>query len=180
MKKKKNQFEQHLFDGENIEGASEDFLDKTAPLIGYIVHSFNTLEQQLNSVLCDLFHDDLHDIGLKVIYKMSYSAKVDLFKRFLINQETGFRKKMPIFGDLIKNLEKAGELRNQVIHANWESAYDDGFTCTKIIMKKKRGIQFEYVQFTPEALEEILEFIDETYNKFHDYEEEREKIYRSL
>ncbi len=177
MKKKKIQFQQYIFEGTNTEGANEEFLDKTAPLIGYIVHSFNTLEQLLNNALCDLFHDDMHDLGLIVICKMNYSAKVDLFKRFLIRHEEMLGEKMPIFEKLINNLVKAGELRNQVIHADWESAHDNGYTFTKFIVKKKSGIQNEYVQFTPEALEEILQFIDETYGEFDDYEEEIAEIH---
>ncbi len=177
MKKKKVDVGQFVGDTKNPEGASEEFLEKTAPLIGYIVHSFNSLEQLLNDTICQLFHDDMDFMGLIVIHKLNYSAKVDLFKRFLIEQQTMMGMELPVFDSLVKNLEKAGELRNQVIHADWESAHADGYTLCKLVINTKNGFQQEYIQFTPEALEEILQLIDETYSMFEKYEEERETAY---
>jgi len=176
MKKKDILVGQFAFETKNLDGANEDFLEKTAPLIGYIVHSFNTLEELLNSAICQLFHDDADSTGLLVIYKMNYAAKVDLFKRILVTQQTAFGIKLPIFEKLFKNLTKAGELRNKVIHADWESAHDDGYTLCKLKINSK-GIQHEYIQFTPEALEKILQLIDETCEMFDTYEEEQEELH---
>ena len=177
MKKKEIPVGQYAFETKNLDGASEEFLEKTAPLIGYIVHSFNTLEELLNSAICQLINERADAPGLLVIYKMSYTAKVDLFKRFLVEQQIYFEKKLPIFDKLFINLTEAGNLRNRVIHADWESAHDDGYTLCKLKINSK-GIQHEYIQFTLESLEKIQKLIDETCEMFDRYEEEQEEMYQ--
>jgi hypothetical protein len=179
MKKKNIRINQYAFETKNLEGSSEDFLEKTAPLIGYIVHRFNTLEELLNEAICNLFFDDMDWLGLHVIYKRSYSDKVDLFKRLLIEDQNGLGKKMPIFENFISKLSEAGNLRNMVVHADWESAHPDGYTLCKLIINQK-GIQHEYVQFTEESLENILSLINETSEMFDQYEEERQELFSYL
>ena len=177
MNKKTLPINQYAFETKNLEGPTEEFLEKTAPLIGYIVHSFNTLEEMLNSSICGLLFDDYDGYGLQVIYKRNYADKVDLFKRMLMEQQNAFNKKMPVFEKLVSNLSTAGELRNLVVHADWESAHDDGYTLCKLKINTK-GIQHEYVQFTPESLNDILKLINDTYDMFDQYEEEKEELYR--
>ena len=176
MKKKEIPVGQYSFETKNLDGASEDFLEKTAPLIGYIVHRFNTLEETLNDAICDLFHDDCHTTGLLVICNMNYSQKVDLFKRILTEHQNCFQKELPVFSRLISSLIQAGKLRNQVIHADWESAHDDGYTLCKLKVNSK-GVQQEYIQYAPESLEKILELIDETCDLFDTYEDELQSFY---
>ncbi len=177
MKKKILSINQYAFETKNLEGPTEEFLEKTAPLIGYIVHSFNTLEEMLNSSICGLLFDDYDGYGLQVIYKRNYADKVDLFKRMLLEQQNVFNKKMSVFEKLVSNLSTAGELRNLVVHADWESAHDDGYTLCKLKINTK-GIQHEYVQFTPESLNNILKLINDTCDMFDQYEEEKEELYR--
>ncbi len=176
MKKKILPINQYAFETKNLEGPTDEFLEETAPLIGYIVHSFNTLEEILNSSICELFFDDYDGYGLQIIYKRSYADKVDLFKRVLLEHQNMSNKKIPIFEKLVSNLSEAGELRNLVVHADWGSAHNDGYTLCKLKIDKK-GIQHEYVQFTPESLEHILELINNTCDMFDQYEEEKEELY---
>jgi len=171
MKKKEILIEQYAFSTKNLEGATETFLEETAPLIGYIVHSFNSLEELLNSAICELFCDDDDSLGLLIIYRMNYAAKVDLFRRILNDRQQCAPKKLPNLEKLFINLMKAGELRNIVVHADWESAHDDGYTLCRLKINSK-GIQHEYVQFTPESLEKILQFINDTYEMLDNYNEE--------
>jgi hypothetical protein len=173
MDKKCIPINQYSFETKNLEGPNEEFLDKTAPRIGYIVHSFNTLEELLNDAICRLFFDDADWLGLHVIYKRNYADKVDLFKRLLIAEQDCLGK-LPIFEKLISNLTEAGKLRNMVVHADWESAHDDGYTLCKLIINTK-GMQHEYVQFTEESLDSILSLINETCEMFDQYDEEREE-----
>jgi len=67
MKKKDVPVEQYVFMTDNLEGASEEFFDESAPLIGSIVHSFNDLEESLNSALCQIITDRTDVPGLVVI-----------------------------------------------------------------------------------------------------------------
>jgi len=172
MEKKEIPIEQYAFETKNLEGTTETFLEETAPLIGYIVHSFNSLEESLNSAICQLFHDDSDTLGLLVIYRMNYAAKVDLFKRILNERQFGDPQKLSILEKLYANLTKAGELRNKVVHADWESAHDDGYTLCRLKINSKGILQHEYVQFTPESLEKILQLIDETDEMLYNYNEE--------
>jgi hypothetical protein len=54
MKKKDIPLGQYSSETKSPEGATDDFLDTTEPLIGYIVHSFNALDELLNSEICRL------------------------------------------------------------------------------------------------------------------------------
>jgi hypothetical protein len=175
MKKKKIPINQYAFETKNLDGPGDEFLEKTAPLIGYIVHSFNTLEELLNSSICELMFDDDDTVGLQVIYRRTYADKVDLFKRFLVQEQTSLEKEMPSFKKFISNLTEAGQLRNLVVHADWESGHVDGYTLCKLKIDEK-GVQHEYVQFTPESLKDILKLIDETCGMFDQYEKEKEEL----
>lgn len=177
MKKKYIPIVQYSFETKNLEGPNEIFLEETAPLIGYIVHNFNTLEQLLNEAICEILFDDYDGIGLQVIYKRTYAEKVDLFKRLMIEQQNASEKKIPVFENLICNLIKAGELRNLVIHADWETAHDNKYTLCRLIINTK-GIHHEYIQFDSESLNNILSFINDTCNLFDQFEEEKQNFFQ--
>ena len=117
MKKKNITIEQFSSGAKNLDGASESFLDTTAPLIGYIVHSFNDLEELLSSIICQIICDRTDAPGLIVIHKLNYSSKVDLFEKFSLMEAHYSDSKPQMFNKLIKNLFESGRLRNQVVHA---------------------------------------------------------------
>ncbi len=175
MKNKDVPVGQYAFETKNLDGPSETFLEETAPLIGYIVHRFNTLEELLNSAICEPFFDDCDRLGLLVIYKMNYGAKVDLFERLLSDEQNSIGKTMPCFKRFMDDLRKAGRLRNTVVHADWESAHDDGYTLCRLKVNSK-GLQQEYVQFTSQSLQNILTLIDQTSEMFDTYEQERSDL----
>jgi hypothetical protein len=175
MKNKDVPIGQYAFETKNLEGPSETFLDETAPLIGYVVHRFNALEELLNSAICELFFDDSDRLGLLVIYRMNYAAKVELFERLLLDQQNSIGKTMASFKQFIGDLQKAGRLRNTVVHADWESAHDDGYALCRLKLNSK-GLQHEYVQFTPQSLQDILTLIDQTIEMFDTYEEEHSDL----
>ena len=177
MKRKEITIQQYAFQTKNLDGPSDEFLEQTAPLIGFIVHSFNTLEDCLNEAICNLINDrsDMH--GLLVIHKMNYASKVDLFRRFLLEMQNDCDKEIPKLDKLFENLKTAGNLRNQVVHADWESAYDDGYTRCKLKINSK-GISHEYIQFTPDSLQSIIDLINDTYDMFDDYETEMGNLWR--
>ena len=67
-------------------------------------------------------------------------------------------------------LRDIGKLRNTVVHADWEGAHDDGYTLYR--MKIHRGkLCHEYIQFSVESLEKILEKIDICLEKYDEYEQ---------
>jgi hypothetical protein len=176
MKNKRIRVGQYSCEAKNLDGPSDEFLEKTAPLIGYIVHRFNALDNLLNEVICEWICERSDSLGLTVIYKMNYAAKVDLFKRLVSVAEDAAGKTMPSFSTLIKKLSAVGSLRNAVVHAEWEAADNDGFTPCRVLIKE-HGLEHEYIQFSSDALEGILALIEETAGLFDRYEEERQLLF---
>jgi len=177
MKNRKVQLGQFIYETKNLDGPTQEFLDATAPLIGYLVHSFNSLEEELNSTICSLIHDGSDEPGLLVIYKMSYSSKVDLLDRYITSMQLSTKKPNPFFDSFIQELREVGRLRNAVIHADWETSDFEGYTFIKHKMGAL-GMQQEYIQFTPESLQEINIRIQNAYSAFENFDSERENLFR--
>ena len=72
MKKVAKELGQYLYENHDLEKDSEEFLDETAPLIGYIVHYFNSLEQTLDHAICERVSDRADEPGAIIIHKLSY------------------------------------------------------------------------------------------------------------
>lgn len=177
MNKTNRQLGQYIFDNQDFEGTPIDFFDKTAPLIGFIVHSFNSLDGLLNSTICELINDRTDKPGAIVIYKLPFSAKVDLFYRLVKTMEIGCDSEIACSKKLVDDLKKCGQLRNAVVHAEWDHVDEKGYTFIKMHFDKN-GMRQQYWQFTPEALEEIEDFIDQTYILFDKFDDEKSKLLR--
>lgn len=177
VKQSNKKFRQYIFDNHNFDGTIDDFFDETAPAIGSIVHSFNSLDASLNSTICELINDRTDEPGAIVIYKQTFSSKVDLLYRLIRSMEIGCNGEIPCFKKLIEDLKKCATLRNAVIHAEWDTIDDNGYTYVKMHFDKD-GMRQHYWQFTPEALEEIDELIHETYMLFDTFEDEKQMLLR--
>jgi len=175
MKVKLKEFIQHLSHEIEDEDKAEEYLDNALPSIGLVVLYFNSLESSLNSVLCENFTDRTDSTGLIVLDKMNYSAKVDLLKRFCDDFQVGLNQQLNGYEQLISDLREASRLRNLVIHANWESTDDEGYTYVRLKMSK-RGMQQEYIQFTEESLQTIIELIIRTRFILYEFWEHRNDV----
>ena len=175
MKKIAKELGQYFYENHDLENDSEEFLDETAPLIGYIVHYFNSLEQTLDHAICEKVSDRTDQPGAIIIHKLSYSAKVDLFYRMIRSMELAFGKDLPSFNSLIQDLRKCGTLRNAVVHADWNHVNEDGFTYVKLDFNKD-GLKQHYWQFTAESLMDIIKLISETNLAFDKYEDEKQEM----
>ena len=175
MKTKLKDFIQHLYHEIEDEKKAEEYLDNALPSIGLIVMYFNSLESSLDSVLCENFTDRTDSTGLIVLNQMNYSSKVDLFKRFCDDFQVGVNKQLEGYDALINDLKESGRLRNLVVHANWESTDEEGFAYVKLKMSK-RGMQQEYVQFTEESLQKIIELIIKTRFTLEEFWEYRNDV----
>lgn len=161
MKIKLKEFIQHLSHDIEDEDKAEKYLEGALPFIGLIVMYFNALESTLDSILCENFTDRTDATGLIVLNKMNYSAKVDLLKRFCDDFQVALDKQLNGYDQLINDLNESARLRNLIVHANWESTDDEGYTYVRLKMSKK-GMHQEYVQFTEESLEKIIDLIIKT------------------
>lgn len=106
---------------------------------------------------------------------MNYSSKVELFKRFCDDFQVGLNNQLEGYELLINDLAESGRLRNLVVHANWESTDDEGYTYVRLKMSKK-GMQQEYVQFTEDSLQKIIELVIKTQFKLHEFWEHRNDV----
>ncbi|MDR0683222.1 MAG: hypothetical protein LBG15_15490 [Dysgonamonadaceae bacterium] len=175
MKKKQKQLGQYIFTNHDFEGSTDEFLKKTAPLIGYLVHSFNALDAALNSTVCMLINDRADKKGAIIIHKMSFLAKVDLFYKLVKSMKFVVEKDLPSFPCFIENLKKCAIYRNAVIHAEWNSMKEDGYTYVKMSFEKN-GLQQQYWQFTPESLIKINNFIDQVGVEFDTFDNELQEL----
>jgi hypothetical protein len=155
MKVKRQPFIQHLTHDIEDEDKAWEHLDESLPNIGLIVMYFNGLEKMLDRMLCDIFSDRSDTPGLIVLQNMHYSAKVNLFARFSDDLHRAVGRVPTQYNKLVDKLREAARQRNIVVHADWESTDEEGFTYTNIRFSDG-GMQQEYVQLSPDALEAIL------------------------
>lgn len=177
MKTKKIPLGQFIFETKNLDGPTQKYLDNAAPLIGYLIFSFNTLEEQLNSTICRFINERADEPGILVIYKMNYSSKIDLLDRFLTSLQRSANKNVAFFDSFLKDLRELGRLRNAVIHADWETADFKGYTFIKHNMSKW-GMEQEYIQFSPASLRKIIRKIKKTYLDFNTFDNKYENLFR--
>jgi len=173
MKSKTKQFIQHLSHDIEDEDKAEEYLDESLPLIGLVVMYFNSLEKSLDSLICETISDRTDAPGLIVIQKLMYAAKLDLFIRFAEDFHSCFDSTPADFSELIAELRALGNLRNLVVHADWNSTDDDGYTFVRI-KTSSNGMLQEYVQFSIESLEKLIERLGSANHRLSDYWEWRE------
>lgn len=171
MKTKRKGFDQFLWhdiDFEDDAEKQEEYLEAALPLVGQIVMYFNTLEKELDKVIYESFSDRSDQLGIIIIHNMNYSSKVDLFKRHSEQFHLMHGKAITVFDELIKDLKECGRLRNITVHADWESTDTDGYTYLGVKINSN-GIAQEYIQFSLESLNNILDLIFKTRHKLSDY-----------
>jgi hypothetical protein len=167
MKSRTKQFVQHLSHDIEDEDKAEEYLDESLPLIGLVVMYFNSLEKSLDLLICEIISDRSDIPGLIVIQKLMYAAKVDLFKRFSDEFHSYFSTPAD-FNDLVCELTELGRLRNLVVHADWSNTDEQGYTYVRL-KASSNGMLQEYVQFSIESLEKLVERLIKANNQLSDY-----------
>lgn len=176
MKTKVKNFEQHLWHDIEDEEKAEEYLAEALPIIGEVIMYFNALESHLNSVLCEWFTDRTDSMGLIVMGNMAYSSKLDLLKRFCDEFHLMMGISIVGYRKIMADLHECARLRNMVAHANWDSMDEEGYTFVKLRITKQ-GMKQEYMQFTSESLEKIVELINATSNELYEFWERRNDIF---
>lgn len=176
MKKQQRPFNQYLtHDIEDNDGWQQ--IEESVSRIGIIVVYFNGLEKSLDAMLCEMFSDRSDAIGLIVLQNMPYSAKVNLFARFSdeLHRDIGI---VPAeYNKLTDKLREAAKQRNIAIHADWEATNDAGFTFTSIKFSDE-GIQQEYVDLSPDAMEAILGTVLSARVQLGKYQDAKQELLR--
>lgn len=178
MKTRTKQFIQHLSHDIEDEDRAEAYLDDSLPLIGLVVMYFNSLEKSLDSFLCEIVCDRTDAPGLIVIQKLMFAAKLDLFQRFCEDFHQSVASGPPNFEALIGELNEVSRLRNLVVHADWNSTDEEGYTFVRL-RTSKGGMVQEYVQFSVESLEKLIDRTIATNHLLSDYWEWRRDLIAS-
>jgi hypothetical protein len=168
MKSRTKQFIQHLSHEIEDEDRAAKYIEESLPLIGLVVMYFNSLEKSLDSFICEIVSDRSDVPGLIVIEKLMYAAKVDLFKRFSEEFNTCVNAPAPDFNDLVAELLAVAKLRNMAVHADWSSTDEDGYTFVRL-RRASGGMVQEYVQFSVESLEELIDRLIKVSHRLSDY-----------
>ena len=171
MKNRTKQFIQHLSHDIEDKDRAEEYLDESLPLIGLVVMYFNSLEKSLDSFICEIVSDRSDASGLIVIQKLMYAAKVDLFKRFSEDFHRCFSTPSN-FSNLVGELVDVGKLRNLVVHADWSNTDEEGYTFVRL-KSSSNGMLQEYVQFSVESLEKLIEQLINANHQLSNYWEWR-------
>lgn len=172
MEKRSKAFIQHL--GHDIEDEDKAYaiLEKTVPLVGWVVMFFNSLEKSLDQHICEHISDRSDSLGLIVINGMHYNAKVEMFKRLCDDLHNACGKVPPTYKDLIENLKEAGRIRNSIVHADWLSTDEEGYTFMKMNITVN-GMKQEYIQFSEESLNRFMRELTVYNHQLSDYSEQK-------
>jgi len=171
LKSKRAPVGQYIIENLGETDNAYEYVEDLMPLIGEVVLFFNALESDLDGDLCKTISDRSDQKGLLVLHNMMYATKVDLFQRFNSDFQRTFGWDIPGYHDLIACLKECGNLRNRVVHANWQYTDDDGFTQVRIRMSKD-GLEHELWQFSIESMLEIIEKINQTRDALDEYLQE--------
>jgi len=171
LKNRKSPVGQYILDGLGDTEEAYDYVQNLLPLIGEVILFFNSLEFDLDEVICENISDRTDHKGLLVLHNMMYATKVDLYERFRSEELRQCGWEIPAFAGVISHLRECGTLRNRVVHANWQHTDEEGYTHVRFKIGKQ-GLEHELVQFSIESLEQIIEKIIDTRNAIDSFEEE--------
>ena len=178
MKTRTRHFIQNLSHEIEDEEKAESYLVESLPLVGLVVMYFNTLEKSLDAFLCEIISHRAEAPGLIVIQKLMYAAKLDLFKRFADDFHLCEPTKPPKFDELIAELGDVARLRNLVVHADWSSTDEKGYTYVRL-KSTKNGLQQEYAQLSVESLDGLVNRVIAATHSLSDYWEWRSECLAS-
>ncbi|MDU7530943.1 MAG: hypothetical protein E7K70_28415 [Klebsiella sp.] len=173
MKIKRIPVGQSMLDSLGETDDAYEYIEGLIPWIGEIVVAFNALESSLDGLLCEMFSDRSDQKGLLVLHSMMYSTKVDLYKRLTEDFVREFNWEIPVYKSLISALKECGELRNKVVHADWEKTNSEGYTQIKYKFGPG-GLDHELCQFSVESLKMIFEKIHGARHALSEFEQECE------
>lgn len=155
MQKKLVPFIQNLAHDIEDEDLAAEYLELALPLVGEVVMYATDLERSIGFYICEMITDRTEGPGLIVIQKLQFAAKLDLFKRLAEDFQLSFGQSAPGFANMITELLEVARLRNLVVHAEWTSMNEEGFTFVRL-KDSGAGLMQEYVQFSVESLEKVI------------------------
>ncbi|WP_444909430.1 hypothetical protein [Microbulbifer sp. TRSA005] len=174
MKNRKSPVGQYIIEGIGDNDDAYEYIEDLLPLIGEVVLFFNSLESDIDQLICGDISDRTDHKGLLVLHNMMYGTKVDLYERFKSEELRMCGWDLHSFKNLISNLRECGTLRNRVVHANWQHTNEEGYTHVRFKMGKE-GLEHEFLQFSVDSLNQIIQKIIDAREAVEKFEEELEE-----
>lgn len=182
LKRRSVPFGQHRGDQVEVgdEVAANERLQAALQLIGEVVFVFSTLESMLADHLCEIINDRSDEPGVIILHGMLYRQRVDLFERlnrsFLGYFDSDAKQSArAMFGPLIDELRDLGELRNQVVHADWGTIDEQGYATVKTNMTLK-GLHESRMLFDEGFFDALVGRITAATQQFDDFIQMRELL----
>jgi hypothetical protein len=153
----------------------DEYLEKIASRIGWIIIEFNKLEWQLNEVLKQYFCNDLEELSAiyyDLIASGNFASKVDLLKDFYKVYGNGTKKNVfetseelkdwdKQVDQLINKLKTASQIRNKYAHCFWHRLDEQKFVEFKSVVNPKEGLNKVFIRFDKEDLAADFDTVEE-------------------
>ena len=153
-----------------------EILEEYYPLIGQVIASFNSLEDDINEALVDYINNKIDEIGWTIIADMPFYSKLHLWNKLI---ELWARQDLEInepeiqfflndAQNIFKKINRLSELRNKIVHADWDNMNEKLFAKSKAKTGKK-GIEHIYLSINSEEFEKITDQLDEVSKEFYSF-----------
>lgn len=142
----------------------DNFLERAAPYIGFIIIEFNSLEATIDYCIKEILSDSefRDDMIFVFLAEMGYSLKVtclmNLYGQLNEGLDLGLKDKLV---ELEKQLREAARRRNQYAHGHWDDTAEGNFLPVKLIAKRD-GVYHVYRKFSVKDMTADLRLIQKT------------------
>lgn len=133
-----------------------------AQLIGICLVVFAELESELEYRLYELVNDRSSQLGMVVTRTMSFEQKLQIYIDLLrlVGPESSTQYQADV-SQLKKHLKRAGEVRNIIAHAKWQSITQDGYVFSSIdtISNSSPELNLKYFKLHKDNLEQYRAYL---------------------
>lgn len=139
-----------------------EYLDKIKPYLADIIIEFNCLEDEISSLLSDLYGENNHEKIYVILSEMMFKKKaVTLFKLYNIENKKhtlGFEAEIK---EIDQSVTKCGINRNEYAHGSWLHASPSKGVSVKV-KSSNNGVESVYRKFDKELMQKHLNLISST------------------
>jgi len=163
-----------LLDKEMTNEEYESYIAEIMPLIGELVITFNRIDSSINIYIKDLVSNSFYEDEIPYIFisEMNYSSKINVLKKlynyFLRTTQKEYKKDLE---KIISELQKAGTIRNNIIHAEWDEVSKDYMVKIKTKVKQSGAVNIYRIINSDTIKKEIL-FIEDTQENLEKFDDE--------
>lgn len=151
-----------------------DYLSDLAPEIGWIIISFNSLEDGVShfireAILRDAIQDERMDVFLAgMLFSAKARALLDLYGQMI--EVGGLAVTRDELGDVDKLLTECAARRNEYAHADWIGMKLGGYVRVKS-QSRRTGISHRYKRYDLARVQADVSFLSEAQDLLYEFNE---------